>query len=492
MRSVAPTFDARTVEAVGRSIWSTRALPPPDGPQGTAGGSLVRLLSGPFPSGPLDLAAALRLVRLDAEERQVLLSGGRAAGQLRLPLAAAPAPPPGRDDAAAQLGVWLGGGHLSGPVPAERELRRPLLERLAAGEILVARSIPVRVCTQCRRPRNPEAVVHQSEIGSAYLVRFALRGSDPPTSLLAWVDAPWKLLACTALVVHPTLTYATVRVRRQGHEERILLLRSAVDRLRLDLPDVEVEPLEELPGSSLVGRAYGHPLALENPALAELPAPAGTILASPEVEDYGTGILPLAPAHGALAAAVGDRAQMPGWPVVGTDGVLTRTIPNKYSGLPLEDAESFLLRDLLENEAVFASHPVRKGVPRCGNCGTPLLWVPARLWFLDPSKLPPDRLDVYRHAAPDLPVPSADAPTRWPVTEFETGEQESSYALTECGSCERLAPGSAAGPCHCGGTRRVVHRRLIAPFEEALAAWAAAEPFPDGTPVRLVVPERRR
>lgn len=491
MRPVPPVYDARGVEASVRAIWSARGLPPADGPLGQGAGPIHRFVVGSVPPGAPDLPSALALVRLDADARYLLFTGARPFGTLRRPLG--PEPPEGTEDPAQLLGAWLGGGTLRGAADREAELRRALVERLAADRLLVARSAPVRVCPNCRVPRSPETVIHQSEVGSAYLVRFPLRGEDPPATLLVWVDAPWKLLATAAVGVHPTAMYATVRCRRDGAEERIVVLRSAVDTLRLDLPGTELEVIEERPGSALCGRPYYHPLSPECPSLAELPAPAGTVLPVPQIEEYGTGVLPLAPSHGIGAAEAAERLEIAGWPIVGSDGVLTRTIPNKYAGLPLEDADSFILRDLIDGGSVFAQHPVRRGVPRCAICGTALLWIPARLWYLDPSKLPADRLDQYRRALPGVPVPTGEGPTLWPASAFESPEDPAALPLSECTGCDRLAPDTATGPCACGaGSRHTARRRLLPEFEEAIAAWATVDRFPDGTPVRLFAPARRR
>jgi hypothetical protein len=486
-------LDARAVEASTRALWTERGLPPPEGPLGPPGGSLVRLVSAPIPTGPAHLATALRLARLDAEERILLRGNLRPFGTLRPPIRAGGGSAEATDeDPVRDYGVWLGGGALRPTAPREIEIRRTFLERLAADGILVTRSVPVRICPTCRSPHSPESVIYQEEVGSAYYVRFPIRGADPPTSLLVWTDAAWKLLATTALLVSPTLPYAVVRCKRKGLEERIILLKDAVERLRNTLYLPELEILEEKPGASLAGTVYVHPLVTEHPAVADLPAPGGTIVAAARVADLGTGVLTLTPAHGVADAEVAKELGIPGWPIIGSDGVLTKTIQHKYAGLPLEDAEAFILRDLIDDGAVFAQVPARRGVPRCAHCGTTLLWAPARLWSLDVAKLPVDRVAAFRRALPGVPPPTPkDAPS-WPVSEFPAAGLPGSMALSECSQCDRLAPETATGPCQCGGVRHVVQRRLLAEFEEALAAWATVDSFPDGTPVRLFVPERRR
>ena len=239
MRRLSPVFDARQVEAGARAIWAARSLPTPPSAELRPGGTPVRFVAGPVPRGGLRLATALQLARVDAEDRTLRRTGVRPTGSLR-PALRSPAPADGpTSDVPFQMGVWFGGGRLA-EAEAGGAARGAMLERLAADGLLVARSGPVRVCPLCRLPRSPQSVIHQPEVGSAYLVRFPIRGSEPATSLLVWVDSPWMLLATAAILVHPTLPYALVRCRQGEREERLVLLRSAVDSLRQELPNAQV------------------------------------------------------------------------------------------------------------------------------------------------------------------------------------------------------------------------------------------------------------
>lgn len=482
----------RSVEEESRAFWAARGLPRPDGPLGPANGPLTRMVTGPVPPETPPLATALRLAWLDASARALVLVGQRVSGTLRPPLGSAEMAPASGPGPLEELGVWVGGGKLT-PAPApEAALRRTLLERLSADALLVARSVPVQVCANCRTPESPESVLYQPEEGSAYLVRFPLPGTDPVQSLLVSTDAAWKLLATTALLANPTLTYAVLRHERHGANELVVCLRSAVERLRAALPDSTLELVEEISGASLAGRPYRHPLAMEHPAVANLPAPGGTVVASEDLEDRGSGLLLLTPAHGVTDAEVAHALGLPGWPVVGLDGTLSHTVQHKYAGLSVDDAEAFVLRDLIDDGAIFAQLPVRRGVPRCAHCGSALFWTPARVWSLEPGRLPPDRLELFRHVVPDVPAPIPEASVPWPVSAFAVPDEPGAFGLTECDGCDRLAPDTAVGPCLCGGARTVVHRHLLPEFEEALAAWATVDSFPDGTSVRLLAPERRR
>src|SRR5262249_16355744 len=85
-------------------------------------------------------------------------------------------------------------------------------------------------------PWPPAPLRHEGEPGPGSLSCFPLRGSDPPTSLLGWTDALWKLLGTTAVLVGAELTYVTVQYRRRGESERLVTVASSLDRLQAWLP----------------------------------------------------------------------------------------------------------------------------------------------------------------------------------------------------------------------------------------------------------------
>ena len=166
---------------------------------------------------------------------------------------------------------------------------------------------------------------------------------------------------------------------------------------------------------------------------------------------------------------------------------------HKYSGLELESATEFAERDLDEEGAIFARLQVRRGVPHCSRCGTALIWAPGRAWCLEPSRLPPDRVSIYRSLLPnDRPIERLEA-VPWPVSEPQRSDDPHAITLLECTSCDRLeSTEDTAERCPCGGRRKPVRRRLLPAFDTAASAWAGVDPFPAADSVRLYVNERRR
>lgn len=478
------------VEAEGRRAWAARSLPPASGGLGAQDGPLVRQLLGSFASGDSPIQVALRAVQADVEARYLLLSGRRVVGTLRrLDGARAPVV----EDLLHGLGLWTGGSEGRPWDALDRSSSvQALVERLAHRGILTLRDGPLRLCPACAAPRTPERTVYQEEVGDTYLVRFPLPGTEAPVDAVVWVDAPWRLLATSALLVNPELSYAIAEYRRDGSRARLLLSRSAMGRLSHWIAGAEFSVVRELRGRELVGRPYQYPLRHEFPEGASLEPPAGTVQAVRDVGDSGTGIVPLVPGHGGSDGQIAERLGIGGWPLLNRHGGFDLTLQHKYAGLDLASANEFVLRDLTESSSILARLRVLRGVPYCGICGHALVWVAGRAW----------RLDLVRLSAelPQRPAQLMDEElamteleeTPWPVSETVSTPDDRGVVLLECGRCERLEVLGAGEVCPCGGSRHPVRRNLLPAFEGTLAAWAGRTPDANETVTRLYLSDRRR
>ncbi len=488
-----PEYDPASVEEEARGIWRTRQIPPPGGQIGPRDGPLVLQFEGTCTPGDLEAMVAQRGIAADVDARYLALAGRSALGTLRLQAVAAGAPVPAAATLLERLGVWTGGDGTrpwdSGPRTARVQT---LVGRLAHRGLLVSRDLPLRACPTCGEPRSPERIVYQEEEGDAYLVRFPVALDGRRVDALVWVDAPWRLLGTSALLIQPEAPYVIARQRRGDVEDLVLTSRSSLDRFREWVPRASFEIVEEHPGRFFEGKPYEYPLRHEFPTGGALDPPSGTILAVTDVTDTGTGIVPLVPGHGSTDAEIAARAGVAGWPLVTPHGQLDLTLMHKYAGLDLPTGSEFILRDLGESDAIFATLRVRRGVPHCAVCGSALLWIPGRAWCLEPSRLPEDRRVEYARLLPRAPPLDKIEVAPWPVSASTHRDEPETVALLECSRCDRLEALDGPVACPCGARRYPVQRRLVTSVAGALAAWARLDPFPDAPAVRLYVGDRRR
>jgi hypothetical protein len=494
MATLSETPEPGAIESEARSIWAARRLPPLRGPVGASEGPVVQQFLGSFAAQEAGMLALQRTVAADVDARALILAGRRAKGILRKEDGGPPTPVPPLDPLLTALGVWVGGSDGRGwdSPPRRPEVER-LVGRLAHLGAIAVRDLSIRICPACATARSPERIVYQEEDGETLLVRFPFPEGDRTVSALVWTDAPWRLLGTSALMVHPDLPYVVARYRRRETEEFVFTSKSSLDRLRSWLPGADIEVVEEHPGRYWEGRAYTHPLRHEFPMGGGLAPPAGTILSINDVSDSGTGVVPLVPGHGGTDTQIADRLNVPGWPLVTPKGRFDVLFVHKYAGLELDSGSEFVERDLDEGGAIFARLRVRRGVPHCVRCGTALIWAPGRAWCLEPSRLPEEKVAIYRSLLPHArPIEKLEA-VPWPVSEPQRSDDPLAISLLECTSCDRLESlEKEAERCVCGGRRRRVRRRLLSAFDTAATSWAAVDPFPPGDAARLYVNERRR
>ncbi len=487
-----PRPDLRGVEPEVRRLWASRRLPPRTGVLGPDDGPRVRLLEGWFEADdPAELTVP-RAVAADIDARHLMLTGRGAAGTLRWHRSAGGPDTPEIAPLLDALGVWVGGAERPWDATAITAGVQAITARLAERGIVVARDGPLRFCLACRAPRTPERIVYQKEVGDTFLVRFPIAGSEPSIDALVWVDAPWRLLGASALLVHPDVPYSVADYHLRGATARILASHGSLARLTAWLPDATVEVREEKLGKEWVGRPYAYPLRHEFPIGGALDPPAGTIQATTEVGDTGTGIVPLVPGHGPTDAEIADRLGIAGWPLLTSRGVLDPTLMHKYSGLDVETANEFVARDLTESGAVLARLRVVRGVPYCAICGHRIVWSPGRAWCLEPTRLPPDQQERYARLLPhERPIGQLEV-SRWPVSETTSSTDPEAVTLLECARCERLDAPDGATQCPCGGTRRRVARRLLPSVDSSFAQWARQGAIPPSDRIHLYIADRRR
>jgi hypothetical protein len=489
MRTLLPDLD---VEAVSRELlefWRERSLPPSGDPPVAAGAA--SFFQDPVPSsGGLPRRALERLVVADVAARYLRLKGRPVRDLLFVPEGA---PAPEIDAELDQYAIWFG-----------RNRRRPLaaagpggavgpaVEAMAAGGYLRATSGHFLACPSCGEIQGPETTGYRTEARTIQVLRVALRDKEPPVSALVWTDAAWKLLGTEAVLLHPDRPYVRAEFSRRGRSEEILVARSALDRIALWLPNAQLKVLEERPGSQWAGTRYDPPLGASAPERMGPDAAPGELVARRELEDEGTGLVPLVPAHGPVDAEIARELGRHGESVVRIDGRLEDRPRTKYSGLPLDTAEACIVRDLRDADRQFLELRVRRGVPRCGSCGNELYWRAARAWCLVPSAVPEALRTRFSRLLPGERWPDLRPGQAWPVTGVGA-TSGTTASLAECGACGRLTAPPGPERCACGAGRpTMVGRPLLPVLANSLAVATGLLPFPPGASLWFVAPERRR
>ncbi len=128
---------------------------------------------------------------------------------------------------------------------------------------------PVHVCTRCETVVAFNEVEHKTVKDPAVFVKFKVSGGTTGAHgneyLVVYTTTPWTLPANLAVLAHPEMEYARVRV---GGGEILII---AKDRIEAVLgPGRKYEIIEIISGKGLEGLKYEHPFADLVPALQKL------------------------------------------------------------------------------------------------------------------------------------------------------------------------------------------------------------------------------
>lgn len=206
----------------------------------------------------------------------------------------------------------------------------------------------------------------------AITVRFKLEHED--AYLLVWTTTPWTLPSNLAIAVGQDIEY----VRAQKTEDsRVYIV--ARDRVEAILGK-DAKVLSSVAGAELVGKSYS-PVFDNYLDRSEL---LFKVLHSDHVTTSdGTGLVHMAPAFGQEDF---DACKKAGIPLLGHDSVDEEGNLVQL-GLNIKEADSILIKQLKEKDAVFKQDTIQHNYPYCWRSGTPLIYKAVPVWQVKVTEL---------------------------------------------------------------------------------------------------------
>jgi isoleucyl-tRNA synthetase len=217
-------------------------------------------------------------------------------------------------------------------------------------------------------------------------------GAVTDTSLLVWTTTPWTLPGNLAAAVNQEFTYVKVKLTIEAVEDFVIL---AKDRL-VQLDGMEVEIVEEIKGSDLVGRRYQSPFPWMVEQSFEGKENAWVIQHADYVEigEDGTGAVHIAPAFGdddmklaqehgvPIVHHVNESGHFHDW-VTDFAGQLVKPKDDADSGVTHLDSDIEIVKALKANGTLLKKENITHSYPHCWRCDTPLLNYATTSWFVD-------------------------------------------------------------------------------------------------------------
>jgi isoleucyl-tRNA synthetase len=163
-------------------------------------------------------------------------------------------------------------------------------------------------------------------------VRFPMLRADRPAlagaAALIWTTTPWTLPGNRAIAYSPALDYVVIRVERVGEGSRaqlgetLLVAASLVEEVAARAGIEAHAVVDGFPGQLIAGAVAAHPLRGEGYDF-DVPLLAGGFVEA----DQGTGLVHIAPGHGADDFELGQANRLPVPDTVSPDGVYLPNVP---------------------------------------------------------------------------------------------------------------------------------------------------------------------
>ena len=238
---------------------------------------------------------------------------------------------------------------------------------------------PVQWCASCETALAEAEVEYEEKESPAVFIKFK---SENGRFFILWTTTPWTLPANVGMMLHPDLDYSVVRIKKLN-EEWILLKNLAVNLLesKLKFAPSDYEILETNPGKSFAGEKYTRIFPKSGDR------DFGTAILSSEVSsEEGTGIVHIAPGHGALDYTVGHvQNKLPVLSPVNDAGKYSDEIGmDELKGLfVLSKGNQKILEMLGGGDALVYQEKIRHSYPHCWRCKNPVIFRATYQWFLN-------------------------------------------------------------------------------------------------------------
>jgi isoleucyl-tRNA synthetase len=231
---------------------------------------------------------------------------------------------------------------------------------------------PVNWCPKCETALAEAEVEYEDHSSASVFVKFKLEPGKlegrEDEYLVIWTTTPWTLLANVAVAVHPDLTYASF-ITDKGH---FILAEDLAEKCFAIFEVKEFKKVESFKGKDLVGKVYGHPFGIRE---------GKVVLADYVSKEEGSGMVHIAPGHGAEDYSVGVKYKLDVIMPVDSRGKFDSSV-GEFKDLNVFDANEAIIKKLDALGNLLASGKIVHSYPHCWRCKQPIIFRATKQWFL--------------------------------------------------------------------------------------------------------------
>lgn len=206
----------------------------------------------------------------------------------------------------------------------------------------------------------------------AITVCFSLTEED--VILLTWTTTPWTLPANACIAINANIEY--VKAQKSNDNKIYILCRKRLNNILGE----NVKVISSFTGSELLGKKYK---PIFDDFVCNTSKSFFIVHGEHVVDDYGTGIVHIAPAFGQDDFNICKKANIPffGHTIIDEDGRLVKF------GINFKDADLLIINELKHNKILFKHDTIQHNYPFCWRSGTPLIYKAVPVWFINVTKI---------------------------------------------------------------------------------------------------------
>ncbi|MFA5093403.1 MAG: isoleucine--tRNA ligase [Candidatus Omnitrophota bacterium] len=229
---------------------------------------------------------------------------------------------------------------------------------------------PVNWCFKCETALAEAEVEYENHTSPSVFVKFKIKEGkefSADSYLAIWTTTPWTLMANVAVAVNPTLSYSYIKTNK-GNLIIADLRLSMLPQMGIDNHEV----LKNFKGTDLEGIAYDHPFGLRS---------GKVVLADYVSAEDGTGLVHIAPGHGAEDYQVGLKYGLEVVMPVDSRGKFDQST-GEFAGQNVYDANKTIIEKLIALGALLLEQKISHSYPHCWRCKHPIIFRATKQWFL--------------------------------------------------------------------------------------------------------------
>ncbi len=226
-------------------------------------------------------------------------------------------------------------------------------------------------------PMNEAAANKVQEMG--------LAPADSKPCFMIWTTTPWTLVANLAVALHPRLDYVGLTYEKDGTKytsivcvERVMAVVKAAG-----LEEGQYTVSEPVKGADLETLRYNHPYVETNPTEKDA---YFAITAEYVTTEDGTGIVHIAPGHGAEDYMEGMRNGLEVYSPVLDDGCYDETVPEWLQGKSVLKVDKEVSEHLKGLGLLVHEEEIMHSYPHCWRSKMPVIFRATEQWFVSVDK----------------------------------------------------------------------------------------------------------